>query len=109
MNITRIDLNNFKKSIQSYYEEKKNAFKYTIKHKLLIRRVYYFSNGPGPSSNTGDAYVNEQEQDQTPLNLRKGAYIKDHGYKKPLEVHLGVSKRRPTIVRKNKGSLRVQN
>ena len=45
-------------------------------------------------------------------NNINGRWIDNDGiisYKKPLEVHLGVSKRRPTIVRKNKGSLRVQN
>ena len=47
--ITRIDLNDFRRSIQSYYWEKKQAFKSSIKRKIPIpiRKVYYFSNESG--------------------------------------------------------------
>ncbi len=75
MYITRIDLNDVRRSIQSYYLEKKNAFKSSIKRKIPIpiRKVYYFSNESG--SNEFALPHESQTQRNTFPNLKRSSRL----------------------------------
>ena len=75
MFITRVDLNDVKRSIQSYYWEKKQAFKTSIKRKIPIpiRKVYYFSN---ESSSHEFALPHESQAQKNPFpNLKRSSRL----------------------------------
>jgi len=102
--ITRIDLNDFRRSIQSYYWEKKQAFKSSIKRKIPIpiRKVYYFSN---ESDSNEFALPHESQTQKNPFpNLKRSSRIPRNNQQ---TGSLSVNKNDYPIIRKQTGYLAV--
>ena len=101
MNITRIDLEDFKRSIKGYYWEKKQALKSSIKQQIPIpiRKVYYFSYESG-------SYVKPHES-QTQTNTFPDLKRSSKLLKPSKTAQLSVSKPNYIPIKKQTGRLSV--